>query len=50
MSLHFFSRFALSSLELVNTVAQKTRFHARKSEDIVGRYYSPTDPTLFGIS
>ena len=47
---HFFSRFALSSLELVNIVAQKTRFHVKENEDIVGRHYSPTESTLLGIS
>ena len=46
----FFSRFALLSLELVNIVMQKTRFQVRENEDIVGRHYSPVEPTLLGVS
>ena len=45
----FPSRFALSSLELVDIVAQKKRFHVRENEDIVGRHDSPTEPILLGI-
>ena len=49
MVLHFFSRSALSFLELVNVVAQKTRFYVRENEDIVSRHYSPTEPISLGI-